>query len=534
MPTAPPSLLDISITELGALLSNGAINSHVLVELFSQRVREVNDELKAVIEINPDAFRIANDLDAERANGTVRGPLHGIPIVVKDNYATRDGMLTGSGSVCLAQARPSEDATAVAKLRDAGAIILAKANLDEFSGGRAVQRNGWSSRGGQTFGAYVKYQTACGSSSGSGVAASLGLAAGTLGTETAGSITCPAMYNNVVGIKPTVGLTSRFGTVPVSFVQDTVGPIAQSVENAAIILDAIAGKDPNDNYTSAQPWDTPPSFTAALDPSALRGARIGVVWLNEDFINASNFQNIDYIRPVFDRALADLETAGAELVNVELEIGGLNKEDFVRWVKGNNSIHITAEFKESLTRYVEEFTEPDRTAMRNVSELLECLRTDSRELADKYNLGPFEEVFHYNKTVGSYEVWEAYITASTMTHNMILGPLREHQLDALVMLPEIALAIGAVPGLPIVTVPMGVIGPDAKLIWDKEHIEIVTGPSIPLGLSFIADRWSDRDLIGYGYAYEQMSKRRRELDPVVKPVSDLDLVLKRYSLGDEL
>jgi len=447
------TLQDISITKLGELLTAGDLSSRDLVDLYIRRAEQVNDELHAVIEINPDALRIAEHLDFERANGVTRGPLHGIPILVKDNYATVDSMLTGAGSVCLARAKPAAEATVVARLRAAGAIILGKTNLDEFAGARGMNAtSGWSPRGGQTFGAYVKHQTPCGSSGGSGVAASLGLAAGTLGTETSGSITCPAMYNNVVGIKPTVGLTSRYGVVPLTPRQDTTGPLAQSVEDAALILDAIAWKDARDNYTSAQPWNDPPAFAAALDISALREARIGVIWMNESFINAPNFFNSEIIRPIFDRAVSDLEEAGAKTIGVELDLRGHSVDEFVEMVLSNVSIYETADFREAMNHYMQ-LLEPGPDVFHNLTDLLHCLKTEPEELASRMPFTEWDEMNNSNISAGSMEAWNAYVTASALSRNLVLGPIKKHKLDALVVLPEIALALGASPGLPIVTVP---------------------------------------------------------------------------------
>ncbi|KAI1171142.1 amidase signature enzyme [Nemania sp. FL0916] len=530
-----PSLLDSSIVELAALLDAGHFNSYDLVKLYAQRIDEVNDELSAVIEINSDALTIARALDKERADGKARGPLHGLPILVKDNYATVDATLTGAGSVCLARALPTKEATVVAKLREAGAIILGKLNLSEFSGIRGPNVTaGWSPRGGLTTGAYVKNQTASGSSSGAGVAASVGLAAGTLGTETSGSITAPAMYNNVVGIKPTVGLTSRFGIVPVTPRQDTAGPIAQNVEDAAIILDAMAGRDPADNYTSAQPWDRPPRFAAGLSSSGLRGARIGVLWTTQDLLNSSHFVNIKHIKSIFDRAMADLKTAGAELIDVTLDTGeGSLPELGQKWGR-NVSVYQVADIKEGMTRYLENVEQDKDVPLHNVSDILQCLKADPRELASRFGLAGWESLARINTTADSLEAWTAYTAVLTIARNLFLDPIEKHRLDALVMLPELALEIGAIPGFPIVTVPMGVLGPDATTSWDHNNETITTGPGIPLGLSFTAGSWSDQRLIQYAYAYEQVSRRRRALKPIIKPKSDIDILINQRPLDNEL
>ncbi|KAI1118991.1 amidase signature domain-containing protein [Nemania sp. NC0429] len=534
--TGTPSLLDTSITELGALLDAGDFTSHDLVKLYIERVGEVNADLNAVIELDPGALGIAKQLDRERAAGKARGPLHGIPLLVKDNFATLDATLTGSGSVCLAHAIPTKEATVIAKLRAAGAIILGKLNLSEFAGVRGTAAApGWSPRGGQTFGAYVRHQTACASSSGSGVAASVGLAAGTLGTETAGSITCPAMYNNVVGVKPTLGLTSRFGVVPITPRQDSTGPLTQNVEDAAIILDAMAGKDPNDNYTSAQPWHhSPPRFSAGLTPSGLKGARIGVVWTGEDLPVSAHTVNVAHIKPVFDRAVTDLQRAGATVLPVTLDTQGRSLQTALETLGANASLYQSADFKAALPRYLENTYSRDGIVLRDVSDVLKCLETDPRERAATIGLSDWETIAQLNTTAGSLEAWNAYVEVSTITRNLFLEPIADLGLDALVMLPEIALVIGAVPGFPIVTVPMGVLGPQAQTVWGHQNTTITTGPGIPLGLSFTAGQWTDQKLIRYAYAYEKASQRRRELIPVIKPKVDLNSLLHRQGLWNEL
>ncbi|KAJ3576682.1 hypothetical protein NPX13_g3620 [Xylaria arbuscula] len=477
-----PSLLDISIAELGALLEAGELNSHDLVHLYIERVREVNNDLNAVIELNPDALSIARKLDRERADGKARGPLHGIPILVKDNYATVDAMLTGSGSVCLARAIPTTEATVIAKLREAGAIILGKLNLSEFAGVRGLNASpGWSS---------ARWPN------GSGAAASVGLAAGTLGTDTSGSITCPAMYNNVVGVKPTVGLTSRFGVVPVTARQDTAGPITQNVEDAAILLEAMASKDPNDNYTSAQPWDSPPRFSTGLSPSGLKGARIGVVWTGQDLPVSAHLINIDQIKPVFDRAIADLKTAGAEVIDVNLDTMGQSLLEIALAFQSNVQVYSAADLNDAMQRYLRNVKQSGDIVLRNVPDILQCLKSNPKELASTVSLSDWEHAAQTNTTAGSLEAWNAYVTVLTLSRNALLGPIKEHGLDALVMLPDLALLVGAAPGFPIVTVPMGVLGPEAEIVRNGNET-ITTGPGIPLGLSFTADNWSDQKLIHY-------------------------------------
>ncbi|KAF9442738.1 amidase signature enzyme, partial [Macrolepiota fuliginosa MF-IS2] len=282
-----PDLYEASVEELQRGLESGLFTSVDLVKAYFARIDEVNlkgPELRAIIELNPSALDQAAALDQERKKTGARGLLHGIPIILKDNIATvaSEGMNTTAGSFSLLGSIVPDDAGVVKRLRAAGAIILGKANMSEWAEFRGNLPNGWSGRGLQCTNAYFPNADPCGSSAGSGVSTSIGLTAVSLGTETDGSITCPSSNNNLAGIKPTVGLTSRAGVIPISEHQDTVGPMTRSMTDAAIVLSVIAGKDPNDNFTLAQP-DVVPDYTKALNKNALRGKRIGVprhVFLN--------------------------------------------------------------------------------------------------------------------------------------------------------------------------------------------------------------------------------------------------------------
>ncbi|KAH8895980.1 amidase signature enzyme [Thozetella sp. PMI_491] len=522
------SLQDISIRDLGNLLDSGAITSYNLTALYMRRINEVNDKLHAVIEVSEEALVTARQLDAERAMGLKRGPLHGIPILVKDNFATVDDLATGSGSVCLARSQPSKEATVIAKLRKAGAIILGKTNLSEFAGGRGSVSEGWSPRGNQTFGAYVEHQTPCGSSSGSGVAASIGLAAATLGTDTAGSITCPAFYNNAVAIKPTVGLTSRYGVVPLTPRQDTCGPITQNnVGDAALILDSIAGRDAKDNYTLSQPWCVLPSYSAALNTSALQGKRIGAFFMEEGTASDPLSANRDQILPVFEDALADLELAGAKVVRVNLGVDGIPLANTSRELTGKLFTYAVPDFAEALTKYMQDIALPGANGPHTLAELLECIEKDPAERASDYDISDIVAVAQTSVTAGSVESWEAYVTAVNISRRVLLGPIREHGLDALVVFLDTATLYTAAPGLPVITVPMGALGPNASILWNLYGTAIATAPGLPLGLTFVGDQWTDHDLIGYAYAYEQVSQKRRTLTPYVKLDADLDSILQQ-------
>ncbi|KAH8890366.1 amidase signature enzyme [Thozetella sp. PMI_491] len=434
-------------------------------------------------------------------------------------------MATGAGSLCVAKSRPKREATVVEKLRKAGAIILGKTNLSEFSGARGPFPSGWSSRGNQTFGAYVEFQTACGSSSGSGVAASLGLAAAALGTETSGSITCPASLNNVVGIKPTMGLTSRFGVVPITIRQDTTGPLAQSVADAALILDAIAGPDANDNYTLIQPPHVQGSYSAALNESALQGKRIGAVFYEHNVWNNSGLAaNMKQAKRLFDAALADLEVAGAEVIRIDLGFHGVPLNESLLEIGNNSMNYVLPDFAEGLLKYMEG-TLPDHRAPKTLQELLECIENTPAERATEFDPDIVRRAANTTATAGSAESWASYTTAKSISREILLSPLKEHNLDGLATFMDISIVLAAAPGLPIVTVPMGAIGADGTTVWDIYNKTVAMAPGMPLGLTFVGDQWSERTLIGYAYAYEQVSKKRQTLSPYLKIDADLDSIM---------
>jgi amidase len=272
-------LEETSIAELQARMDSGALTSRRLVGMYLERIHALDSNgprLNSVIELNPDALQIATELDRERAAGNVRGPLHGIPIAVKDNIDTADRMNSRAGSLALVDSRPFQDATVAAKLRESGAIIIAKLGLSEWANFRGNNSSsGWSAVGGQVRNPYIIDRNPCGSSAGSGTAPSASLVAAALGTETDGSIVCPSTANGLVGIKPTVGLTSRAGVIPISHTQDTIGPMGRTVADAAAVPSAIVGPDDRDEATAGA-QNISGDYTAFLNPDGLSGARIGV------------------------------------------------------------------------------------------------------------------------------------------------------------------------------------------------------------------------------------------------------------------
>src|SRR5437867_9147912 len=311
-PTGDPT--EATVADLQAAMTAGQLNAISLVNFYQTRIATLDQKgpkVNSIIEVNPDAQAIALQLDAERRAGRVRGPLHGIPIVLKDNVDTGDSMQTAAGSLGLVGTPPTRDSTVAAKLRAAGAVILGKTTLSEWANFRGFSSSsGWSGRGGQCNNPYAIDRNPCGSSSGSGAAASANFAAVSIGTETDGSIVCPANANGVVGIKPTVGLVSRAGVVPISHTQDTVGPHARTVADAAAVLGAIAQRtaDPRDPATSGNRSQIPQDYTQFLSADGLRGARIGVA---RDFEGSS-----PHTDSVFEDALTAMRNAGAMLVDV--------------------------------------------------------------------------------------------------------------------------------------------------------------------------------------------------------------------------
>jgi amidase len=328
-------LEETSIAELQARMESGELTARQLVGMYLDRIHALDKNgpmLNSIIELNPDALQIATELDRERAAGNVRGPLHGIPIAIKDNIDTADKMLTTAGSLALVDSKPLQDATVAARLREAGAIIIAKTNLSEWANFRGNNSSsGWSARGGQTRNPYITDRNPCGSSSGSGTAPSASLVAAALGTETDGSIVCPSNNCGLVGIKPTVGLTSRAGVIPISHTQDTVGPMARTVADAAAVLSAIVGPDERDPAT-AEAQNISDDYTRFLDPEGLGGARIGVARelfgfsAEADHVMAAAIQAMSdagatIVDPVTLPNLKEIEDSGAEYQVLLYEFG---------------------------------------------------------------------------------------------------------------------------------------------------------------------------------------------------------------------
>jgi amidase len=446
-------------------------------------------QLRSIIELNPDAHRIAASLDAERQAGKLRGPLHGTALVVKDNIATGDRMQTTAGSLALDGVHATRDAFLVARLRDAGAVLVGKANLSEWANIRSTRAtSGWSGRGGLTRNPHALDRNPSGSSSGAAAAVAAGLVAMAVGTETDGSITSPASINGIVGLKPTVGRVSRDGIVPISSTQDTAGPMTRTVADAARLLAAIAGPDSHDPATLQAP--PPDDYVAALDRNALRGARIGVA--------REYFTTHDEIDGEIERAIAQLIALGATIVDpIELpKVDYASEEQSV----------LLYEFKHGLPLWLAQFA-PDAP----VKNLADVIAFNEKHRASEM---PFfgQELFVQAQALGNLES-EDYrkalaVCAKHAREDGLDHAFRQHRLDAIVA-PTGGTAWltdfingdsasdgfstpAAVAGYPHLTVPAGFVR------------------GLPVGLSFVGPAWSEARLLAYGYAFEQATQWRRD------------------------
>lgn len=497
-------LEEVTIAELQAGMASGRWTAQAITQAYLERIAQLNrrgPELRAVIETNPDALAIAEQLDRERAAGQVRGPLHGIPILLKDNLDTHDRMTTTAGSLALEGSIPPQDSTVARKLREAGAILLGKTNLSEWANFRSEQStSGWSARGGQCRNPYALDRNPCGSSSGSGVGPAANLCAAAIGTETNGSIVCPSSANGIVGIKPTVGLVSRAGIIPISHTQDTAGPMARTVADAATLLGALVGVDERDPATAASAGRFHTDYTRFLDANGLRGTRIGVLRQAFGF-----HRDVDTI---LEQALGVLRERGAVLVDpVELPRG--------RDLGRNELTVLLYEFKHGLNAYLASLgpTAPVKT-LKEVIDFNE--KNKDREMPyfgqdlflQAEEKGPLTEE-EYTKALASIR--------KATREDGIDKVMNEHRLDA-IFAPTGGPAwvtdlvngdhfgggssgTPAIAGYPNITVPAGYVF------------------GLPVGVSFFGRAWSEPVLIRIAYAFEQATRVRRP--PRLLPHADL-------------
>ncbi|KAI9840103.1 MAG: hypothetical protein M1837_001907 [Sclerophora amabilis] len=512
-----PDLIDITAENIAAGLESGQFTSVDLVEAYLARIDEVNPELNIVTEQNPDAIAIAQALDNERKEGKIRGPLHGVPILIKNNIATKDKMNNTAGSYALLGAMVPRDSTIAAKLRAAGVVILGKANLSQWANFRSGNSsNGWSSYGGQVFGAYYPGQDPSGSSSGSGVASALGLALASLGSETDGSILSPSGVNNLVGIKPTVGLTSRNLVIPISEHQDTVGPMARTVKDAAYILAAIAGKDEHDNYTSAIPYDPLPDYVAACNFSSFLGARIGIPR------NAiSSDSSTEPVLFAFENAVQIISKAGATIID------NANYSAYDEYLigNGNETIVLNADFISNLASYLSELTSNPEDVL-TLADVSNFTQTDPREEYPDRDTAVWDLALETGFNNTDPRFWAAY-QADLYFGGVggVLGALERDGLDALILPTQFSPGIPALVGYPVITVPLGFYPPNTTVQQNSRGDLVQTGPHIPFGISFLGRAFSEATLISFAYAFEQRTLARNKVQPYIVPSTELVDVL---------
>lgn len=484
-------LEEMTIIELQKGYSEGNFSIKDVVNAYIERIEALDNSgptLNSVLIVNPDALQIAEELDAEMAAGKSRGPLHGVPVILKDNIDTHDKMPTTAGSMALRNSYPAEDSFIAKKLREAGAVILGKSNLSEWANFRAeTSSSGWSAVGGQTKNPYVLDRNPCGSSSGSGVAASANLCMLAIGTETNGSIVCPSTSNGIVGLKPTVGLLSRSGIIPISWTQDTPGPMGRTVTDVALALGVLTGVDPKDSKTIDSEGKFETDYSKYLVPGGLKGKKIGLLKKSMGFS--------DRVDTLMYSAVKVLEASGAEVIEIELP-----RSDY-----SSASMQVMLyEFKDGLNKYLAGVD--DMVQVKSLKDLIAFNKADSIEL--RY----FDQkLFEMAEKKGTLEDKEYRESLSKMLKasraDGIDKVMDASKLDA-IMAPTGSPAwktdlingdhyLGgssspaAISGYPAITVPMGFVG------------------EMPVGVTFFGKAWSEGTLLSIAYAYEQKTKQRR-------------------------
>ncbi len=483
-------LNEITIDDLQQKMQSGAYTSKRLTELYLKRIEAVDKNgpsLNSVIEVNPDAINIAENMDRERNEGKIRGPLHGIPVLVKDNIDTADKMMTTAGSLSLDGHKATKDAFIIKRLRESGAVLLGKTNLSEWANFRSSRSSsGWSSRGGQTKNPCVLDRNPCGSSSGSGAAVAANLCTVAIGTETDGSVIAPASFNGIVGIKPTVGLLSRTGIIPISKTQDTAGPMTRTVKDAAILLGVLAGFDESDSATMESKDNVSVDYTRFLDLNGLQGKRIG--------IEKSFLKGHEGVVALYRQAIDLMKSKGSTIVEVDLlkQCDDFDEREYVV---------LLYEFKDGLNKYLATANAPVKT----LADVIAFNKNNEAKVMPYFKQETLERS-EATDGLGSSDYIDS-LKISLSTRKIIDDMMNEHKLDAIT-----ATSIGpanctdlvngdyrtgfyfcppaAMAGYPHITVPMGVL-----------H-------ELPVGLSFIAGAYKEGELLKIAYAYEQASKKR--------------------------
>ena len=484
------ALEETTVAELQLLMESEQLTAREIVESYLGRIEAVDDDLRSVLEANPDALEIAEALDEERRAGTVRGPLHGIPVLLKDNIDTADKMTTTAGSLALEGSIAAEDSFVAARLRSAGAVLLGKTNLSEWANFRSERSSsGWSGRGGQCGNPYALDRSPCGSSSGSGAATSANLCAVALGTETNGSVVCPSSACSLVGIKPTVGVWGRSGIIPIAHSQDTAGPMARSLADAVAVLGALSAVDPNDPASRDRGGEVFTDYSQFLDAAGLKGARIGVA--------RQFFGFHERVDSLLEEALEAMKSEGAELVE-EIELPRLSDV-------GEHSYQVLLyEFKADLNAYLAQLG--PAVAVRSLADLIR-FNEENRDREMPYFEQEIFEAAEEKGDLSSPEYLEALATCKRLAGpEGIDAVMDEHRLDALFAPTggppwKIDLVNGdhfgggsstaaAVSGYPNITVPGGYV-----------H-------GLPVGVSFFGRAFSEPTLIRIAYAFEQATKYR--------------------------
>jgi len=483
-------LNEITIDALQKKMQSGEYTSRSITQLYLNRIDAIDKKgpaINSVIELNPDALAMADSMDMERKNGKVRGPMHGIPVLIKDNINSGDNMMTTAGALALVGNKAAKDAFIIKQLRESGAVLLGKTNLSEWANFRSTRStSGWTSRGGQTKNPCVIDRSPCGSSSGSGAAVAANLCAVAIGTETDGSVIAPSSFCGIVGIKPTVGLLSRSGIIPISKTQDTAGPMARTVRDAAILLGALTGIDADDAVTNNSKGKAQKDYTQYLDVNGLKGKKIG--------IEKSFLKGHEGVVGLYKQAIDILKQQGATVIEIELV------KDTNKLGEAENTV-LHYEFKDGVNRYLS-------TANAKVKTLADVIAFNKENEAKAM---PFfkQEILESCQEKGgldSKEYTDA-LAKSLGARKLIDTLMKQHQLDAIcgtsIGLPDcIDLVNGdydtgfyfcpppAMAGYPHITVPMGTV-----------H-------DLPLGLSFFSTAYDEAGILKVAYAYEQATKKR--------------------------
>ncbi len=492
-PVKPFQFDEATITGLQSRMKSGQLTAHQLTEAYLVRIQEIDKHgpaLNSVIEVNPDALAIADALDKERKAKGPWGPMHGIPVLIKDNIDTADRLQTTAGSLALVGSKPAQDSGVAQKLRQAGAVILGKTNLSEWANIRSSHStSGWSGRGGLTKNPYALDRNACGSSSGSGAATSASLCAVAVGSETDGSIVCPSSANGVVGIKPTLGLISRAGIIPIAHSQDTAGPMARTVRDAAILLGALAGTDPRDPATADAASKMQKDYTQFLDPNGLRGARIGVA--------RKYFGFNDAVDDLMNQLVAKMKTAGAEIVDpADLESHGKFDE--------TELLVLMYELKADLNTYL---ANRSGTQVRTLADVISF--NDKNKDKEMPYFG--QDLFLKAQEKGPLTDKE-YVAALTANHSLS----REHGIDGVIdkfHLDAILAPTGAPAWLTDLANGDHAVGgsSNAAAVAGYPNINVPAGFvfGMPVGISFFGRAWSEPALLKIAYGFEQLVKARK-------------------------